>query len=179
MPDSPPAPTTPAQQRSLLARLLRTDPGPPVGPIYAAMTASSAVVALTLSHALGIYALWAVVSATVVIQPDVRASISATSLRAVANVLGAGVGALLSMPHWSEPVPGLVLGLFLVAFACRMLGIDAASRSASVAVVIVLLRSPDALDTSRTRVEGVLLGCAVALVVTGTVSMIQKHVGPR
>jgi uncharacterized membrane protein YgaE (UPF0421/DUF939 family) len=169
MPETVPPPP------SRLARLLGTDPGPPVGPIYAVTTASSALVALFLSKALGIYALWAVVSATVVIQPDVRASVSATSLRVVANLLGAGTGALLALAPWSEPIPALVLGLFFVAFACHVLGIDAASRSASVAVVIVLLRSSDVLDTSKTRVLGVTLGCGVALVVTGVVAMIERR----
>jgi uncharacterized membrane protein YgaE (UPF0421/DUF939 family) len=107
--------------------------------------------------------------------------VTATSLRVVANFIGAGVGALLAVHAPSYPLPALVVGLFLVAFACRLLGIDAASRSASVALVIVLLRSSDVLDTSKTRVLGVLLGCAVALVVTGVVSIVQRitSIGPR
>jgi uncharacterized membrane protein YgaE (UPF0421/DUF939 family) len=175
MTETTPAPTPSSPVPGRLARLLGTDPGPPVGPIYAVTTATSALVALFLSDALGIYSLWAVVSATVVIQPDVKASVSATSLRGVANLIGAGTGALLALLPWNQPVLTLVAGLFFVAFACRMLGIDAASRSASVALVIVLLRSAQVLDTSRTRVLGVLLGCAVALVVTGVVAIIQAR----
>jgi uncharacterized membrane protein YgaE (UPF0421/DUF939 family) len=179
MPETAPAPACAPPERSRLARWIGTDPGPPVGPIYALATATSAIVALFLSEALGIYSIWAVVSATVVIQPDVTASVRATALRVVANVLGAGTGAALALLPWSQPIPAVVAGLFFVAFACRQLGIDIASRSASVALVIVLLRSGDVLDTSRTRVLGVLLGCAVSLVVTGSIGAVQKRLPAR
>jgi uncharacterized membrane protein YgaE (UPF0421/DUF939 family) len=174
MPDEAPPPAPPTRGR--LATLLGTDPGPPIGPSYALRVVSSAVISLLLCRSLGLYPIWAVVSATVVIQPDVRASVSATSLRVLANFVGAGVGALLAVLAWDETIVVLVIGLLVVALICRLIGIDAAARSASVAFVVVHLKDPaSVVDTSRTRVLGVLLGCAVALVVTGVVVVAERR----
>jgi uncharacterized membrane protein YgaE (UPF0421/DUF939 family) len=174
MPTDSPAPANAARGR--LATLLGTDPGPPIGPVYAIRTASAAVIALLICRFLGISPLWAVVSATVVTQPEVRASVSATLLRVVANLVGVGVGALSASLAWSEPIFLLVIGLLVVAVLCRVLGIDAASRSAGVAFAIVLLKDPgNVVDSSKARVVGVLLGCAVALAVTGVVVAIEKR----
>jgi len=169
-------PSPPLAPRSRVAWLLGTDTGPPIGPSYILRTASSAVIALLVCRALGFYALWAVVSAVVVIQPEVRASVSATSVRVVANFVGAGVGVALAAFASQAHLPALVLGIVSVGILCRLLGIDAAARSGCVALVVVLLKDPSSVvDNSRTRVLGVLLGCSIALVVTGVAVVVEKR----
>ncbi len=153
--------------RSRIARVLGPQPGPQVGVSFAVRTTCAAVVSLLLSERLHIaMPIWAVVSAVVVIQPEVRASISSAALRVIANLVGAGTGLVVSLLGLALS-PSLVLGLVAGAGLSRLLGVDGAARTASVAVVIVLLKDPyDVRVTSETRVALVVLGCVVALAVT-------------
>jgi uncharacterized membrane protein YgaE (UPF0421/DUF939 family) len=149
-----------------------------IGISYVVRTTVSATAALELARALGIASpIWAVVSAVVVILPELSASIANALLRVVANLLGAGIGvaiAQLDLPL----LPALVGGLAVVAACCRLLAIDAAARSAGVALVIVLLRDPTGvLGSSETRVLLVMLGCLVALVVTIAVAWCEPRLG--
>jgi len=119
--------------------------------------------------------IWAVVSAVVVILPEVSASVASAGLRVAANLIGAGVGvgiAALALPT----IPSLLMGLVLVAGLCRWLRLDAAARSAGVALVIVLLRDESGvLGSSETRVLLVAIGCIVALAVTVVVGQIETR----
>jgi uncharacterized membrane protein YgaE (UPF0421/DUF939 family) len=153
--------------RARFNRLLGPPPTAPIGLGYALRTTSAALASLAISHLLRIAnPIWAVVSAVVVILPEVHASVKSAALRVTANAVGAGVGLTVGALAWPTPI-SLAVGLGAVAGLCRLMGIDAAARAASVAVVIVLLRDPrGVLGSSETRVLLVLLGCAVALAVT-------------
>jgi uncharacterized membrane protein YgaE (UPF0421/DUF939 family) len=158
---------SPDDWRTRLARRIGAASETHIGPGYVVRTTVSATASLELARALGIaHPIWAVVSSIVVIVPELKASIANALMRVVANLLGAGIGvgiAALDLPL----VPGLVAGLIAVAVCCRLLTIDAASRSAGVALVIVLLRdTTGVLGSSETRVALVMLGCVVSLVVT-------------
>jgi uncharacterized membrane protein YgaE (UPF0421/DUF939 family) len=158
------------------AALIGAQAGPPIGASYALRTASSAAIAFGAHRVLGPQVgLWAVVSAVVVIQPEVHASVGSAALRVVANVVGAGVGATAGAVLGAHPVAALCSGMVAVAILCRALRIDAAARSASVTVAIVLLRGPESvLGSSEMRVLGVLAGCAVALAVTVAAARIER-----
>jgi uncharacterized membrane protein YgaE (UPF0421/DUF939 family) len=120
--------------------------------------------------------IWAVVSAVVVILPEVRGSMASASLRVIANLVGAGVGLLVSFLGWPS-LPSLALGLPTTALSCRIIGVDTAARTASVALVIVLLKDPLGVrSSSEARVGLVMLGCAVALLVTALLSAIEKGI---
>jgi uncharacterized membrane protein YgaE (UPF0421/DUF939 family) len=161
-----------------IAALIASQAAPRIGLSYALRTTGAAAASLLLCHLLHIETpIWAVVSSIVVILPEVRASIFSAGLRVVANLIGATVGvaiAALGLP----PLASLVSGLLGVAGACRLLGIDVAARTASVAVVIVLLRLPgQELGTSEMRVVLVLLGCGVGLAVTIVAAALERALG--
>jgi uncharacterized membrane protein YgaE (UPF0421/DUF939 family) len=171
------------EPRGLKARissLLGTESAPRVGFSYALRTTTAAVLSLAVCQLLRIEnPIWAVVSSVVVILPEVHASVSSAALRVIANLVGATVGvaiAVLGLPAF----PSLVIGLAAVVGACRLLGIDMAARTASVAVVIVLLRAPGAvLGSSEVRVLLVILGCGVALAVTIVAAGIERALSRR
>jgi uncharacterized membrane protein YgaE (UPF0421/DUF939 family) len=161
-----------------ISALMATQAAPRIDLSYALRTTGAAVASLLLCHLLHIQTpIWAVVSSVVVILPEMHASIYSAGVRVVANLVGATVGvaiAAIGMP----PLPSLVSGLLGVAGACRLLGIDVAARTASVAVVIVLLRLPGAeLGTSEMRVVLVMIGCLVGLAVTIVAAGIQRALG--
>jgi uncharacterized membrane protein YgaE (UPF0421/DUF939 family) len=155
--------------RARLAHALGAQVGTRIGPSYVFRTTLAATASLLVSRVLHIAnPIWAVVSAVVVILPELRASVASAGLRVVANLIGAAIGigiAFVGVP----PIPSLVLGLVAVGTLCHLIGLDAAARSANVALIIVLLRAPNArgvIDSSETRVLLVLIGCATALLVT-------------
>lgn len=161
-----------------IAALIAEQAGPRIGLSYVLRTTGAAAACLLLCRALHIDTpIWAVVSSVVVILPEIHSSIYSAGVRVVANLIGATVGvgiAALGLP----PLPALVSGLLGVAGACRLLGIDATARTASVAVVIVLLRLPGAeLGVSEMRVVLVLLGCVVGLAVTIVAAGIERLLG--
>jgi uncharacterized membrane protein YgaE (UPF0421/DUF939 family) len=153
--------------RSRFSALLGLQPGPRVDASFAVRTTAAAVLTLLVSSRLHLVnPIWAVVSAVVVIFPEVRGSVSSAAVRVVANLVGAGTGFAVSLLHL-PPVPSLVLALPVAAILCRIAAIDLAARTASVAVAIVLLKDPfDVQVSSEARVGLVVLGCSIALAVT-------------
>jgi uncharacterized membrane protein YgaE (UPF0421/DUF939 family) len=167
-------------ERDRIATALGAQASGRIGLSYAIRTTVAALASMYLANALGLASpIWAVVSAVVVILPGHRASIASAVLRVIANLTGAGVGiavASVGMP----PLAELVIGLLAVALVCRLLAIDAAARSASVSLIVVLLRDPSGVrGSSETRVLQVMLGCGVALVVTLVVAGIERWLAER
>jgi uncharacterized membrane protein YccC len=161
--------------RARAARLLALPPGTRVGVSYALRTTCAAVASLCLSRLIHIAnPIWAVVSSVVVILPEVQASVSSALLRVIANLVGAAAGLTISLLHLPA-IPSLIAGLLTVALLCRLIGIDAAARTASVAVIIVLLKDPSGVRvSSESRVVLVMLGCGVALAVTVLAAQIER-----
>jgi uncharacterized membrane protein YgaE (UPF0421/DUF939 family) len=159
-----------------LRALLGASSGPRIGLSYALRTAASAALAMVTFRFLGSQGgIWAVVSAMVVIQPETRTSVSTALLRAVANVVGVGVGISIGWFLGPWPLPALVAGVFAVALLCRVIRIDAAARSACVAMAIVLLKDPSGiLGSWQMRVLGVLIGCGIALLVTVVAAQVER-----
>ena len=165
--------------RDAFSRLLGGRAAGEIGWSYVLRTLAAALLTLSACRLLGIsQPVWALVSAVVVIMPTESASIASAVLCALANLVGAGAGvalASLGLPELAE----IVIGLPLVAGISHLLGVDAAARTASVALLIVVARDPLAVaDSSRMRVTQVLLGCAVALAVSAAAAAIEKHSAP-
>jgi uncharacterized membrane protein YgaE (UPF0421/DUF939 family) len=154
--------------RDRFAALLGAQQGARIDASYVIRLTLAATAARELTHALGIAEpIWAIVSAIVVIFPEVKASVASAALRVVANLIGAGVG--IAIAELGVPgLPALLVGLVAVAGLCRAAGLDGASRTATSALVIVLLRGGgDAtVVSSEVRVGLVVMGCACALAVT-------------
>jgi uncharacterized membrane protein YgaE (UPF0421/DUF939 family) len=150
-----------------------------IGPSYAIRTTCAAVASVLVARLLHVQnPIWAIVSSVVVILPGHRASVASAALRVISNMVGAGVGIAFAATGLPA-LPSLALGLLLVAFLCRVLAIDGAARSASVSLIIVNLRGPvDAVGSSEQRVLLVMLGCAVAFVVTLIAAAIERARSP-
>jgi uncharacterized membrane protein YgaE (UPF0421/DUF939 family) len=107
----------------------------------------------------------AAVSAVLVTQPDLHASLKASLMRVVANLAGAFGGAAL-LAVTGQPVVAMAVGVLLTGLICYLLKQDDALRPAFVAVIIVtLIGENDKWHSSIDRVIAVVIGCVCALVV--------------
>jgi uncharacterized membrane protein YgaE (UPF0421/DUF939 family) len=129
----------------------------------AAVAAVAAVLGFGLTGLPG--GVWAGVSAVIVTQPSMHPSVRASLTRVTANLIGASVGAGMSLTlghgMWS-----LAAGVVVTGMVCHFTKLDEALRPAYAAVVIVIM----SLDSRGwhgplERVLAVFVGCACALVV--------------
>jgi uncharacterized membrane protein YgaE (UPF0421/DUF939 family) len=167
-------------RRDRVSQLLGAQASGRIGPSFALRTTAAVLLATLLCHLLHLSnPIWAQVSAVVVIMPTHAASVTSAALRVISNLVGAGVGVALAQLQLPSLVT-IALGLIVVAGLCRLLAIDAAARSASVALVIVSLRGADGIvGSSELRLLLVLLGCASALAVTIVAAGIERALARR
>ncbi len=137
------------------------------GIIFSLKATIGAVIAALVYQRLGLPGgPWvAAVSAVLVTQPDLDASLKASLLRVVANLAGAFGGAVL-LAIIGQPIVAMAVGVMITGLVCYLLRQDDALRPSFVAVIIVtLFGGSNHWHNSANRVEGVLLGCGCALVV--------------
>jgi len=134
--------------------------------LFSVKAAVSALVAALVYTHLGFPgAPWAAaVSAVIVSQPSLHASLKSSLWRVLANLAGAfGSATLLCLI--GQPLAAMFLGVLLTGLTCYLLKQDDALRPAFVAVVIITLSGEQAgWQTSVHRVEAVVIGCLCALV---------------
>jgi uncharacterized membrane protein YgaE (UPF0421/DUF939 family) len=130
--------------------------------------AAQAVVATAL--VIGLYdwlgkgtAMWAAVSAVLVLQPRFHRSLAASAVRVIANLLGAGIGVAVSITIPQRFVAVLV-SLALIVLACEWLRLDAGLRSACASVLIVTMAPGPLVERGEERAIAVSIGCGMALV---------------
>lgn len=137
------------------------------GIIYSLKATVGAVTAALAYQGLGLPGgPWAAaVSAVLVTQPDLDASLKASLLRVVANLAGAFGGAVL-LAIIGQPIVAMAIGVMITGLVCHLLKQDDALRPSFVAVIIVtLFGGSNEWHNSANRVAGVLLGCGCALIV--------------
>jgi uncharacterized membrane protein YgaE (UPF0421/DUF939 family) len=134
--------------------------------IFSAKAALAAVASVLLFRWMDLPGgVWAAVSAVIVTQPSMHPSVRASLTRVIANLIGATLGAILSLALGYELL-ALAVGVLVTGMICHFTKLDDALRPAYAAVVIVIM-SPDiqgwhgVLD----RVLAVFLGCVCALAV--------------
>jgi uncharacterized membrane protein YgaE (UPF0421/DUF939 family) len=134
--------------------------------VYTSKAALAAAAAYGLSHAIyATGAIWAVVSALVVIQPFLHTSLRASWVRVVANLL-AGVVAGALGAFIGVKLIVLVLGIIIVGLACHVMKLDDGLRAAYAGVAIVTLTAQGPFWAEpMQRIVGVFLGCVCALVI--------------
>ena len=102
---------------------------------------------------------WAIVSAFLVLQPEFSQSITVALTRVAANLVGAAVGLAVGAAMGVGPVP-LIAAIFITSIACGLLRLDAALRTACVAIVIVMNASHGNIVVSGAgRFLSVTIGC--------------------
>ena len=134
------------------------------GMIMALEAAICAVVIINgynMAHLSG--AMWAVVSAVLVLQPAFDQSFSTALVRVVANLFGAAVGSLITVSH-GHSVEDICVALAVVIIVGERLRLDKGLRSACASVVIVMMSTESSvLHRGVERASSVAVGCAVAL----------------
>jgi len=109
-------------------------------------------------------AMWAVVSAVLVLQPGLEQSYGASATRFVSNLIGALTGAAVDRLHGHEAADVMVALVLVVAF-CEILRLDQGLRSACASVIIVMMGGTAVSYATERRVLAVVIGCSTALLV--------------
>jgi uncharacterized membrane protein YccC len=135
--------------------------------IHAAKTALAASLSWWLAKLFGVRdGYWGSISAIIVLQSNVGATVTASRDRVIGTVIGAALGFAFSPLH--PLLLGYVLALLVAMVACGLMGLKNSSRLAGVTITIVMLvhRDGSAWGLALDRVIEVLLGIVVALAVT-------------
>lgn len=111
--------------------------------------------------------IWCLISVMLVLSPDGTDAVSLAMSRIKANLVGAGAGLLMLLVHPSAVVM-VSGGIAITVAACTLLKLEASTRSALAATIIVTLHEAGKhiWDTALERVLSVLAGCLLGLVVT-------------
>jgi hypothetical protein len=108
---------------------------------------------------------WAIISAILVLQPGIQASVATSIARICANVVGAAVA--VGVERWAGlGTWQLLVAILIVVFICEALRLDMGLRAACVSVVIVMtFRETRVVLTSVDRSISVIIGSALAVIV--------------
>jgi uncharacterized membrane protein YccC len=138
--------------------------------IHAAKTALAAALCWWIARRLGLQdGYWGSISAIIVLQSNVGATVAASRDRMLGTLIGAALGFGFSL--FGPPLVSYVVALLVAIVACGLMGLRNSSRLACVTITIVMLVHKEgarwtlALD----RVSEVILGIVVALAVTALV----------
>ena len=109
---------------------------------------------------------WGSISAIIVLQSNVGATVSASRDRLLGTLIGAALGfafSLFGALPWN-----FILAILVAIIVCGLLGLRNSSRLAGVTIAIIMLVSKDGprLELAADRVFEVIMGIIVALVVT-------------
>jgi uncharacterized membrane protein YgaE (UPF0421/DUF939 family) len=130
---------------------------------YAAKAVVATVLVVVLYRGLGKgSAMWAAVSAVLVLQPRFQHSLAASAIRVIANLLGAGIGVAVSLAI-PDRLEAVLISLVLIVLACEWLRLDAGVRSACASVLIVTMAPGSLVERGEERALAVCIGCGVAL----------------
>lgn len=116
-----------------------------------------------LAHKPG--AIWALVSAVIVLRPGFEDSLRASEIRIAANVVGALVGVVVNVAARSAGPAQIAVALAIVILICHWPPLAKGVRSACAGVVIVMMHEGSITHMGLERLAAVLVGCLSALVV--------------
>lgn len=114
-----------------------------------------------------IMGLWSMLSIILVLAPTREDSMKLARVRIKANLVGAVTGLSLS---FIQPFSLVVVcvGIVIAVLICEALKLQEAARSAVISVLIIAMHEPDLYlrDVAIERAIGVVLGCAIGIVLT-------------
>ena len=135
---------------------------------YEARLVFSAVVAGLLARWFHLSALWAIISAILVLQPDPVATRRNSLVRFAATIIG-GTASVATVALGLQGIPAFLVALVVTCTVCAALGLEEGLRPACVTTAVLLIRpdSPVAqaeeLRFAIARVLAVICGAVVAL----------------
>jgi uncharacterized membrane protein YccC len=134
--------------------------------IHAGRTALAASLCWLLAQLFGLHdGYWGAISAIIVLQSNVGATIQASRDRILGTIIGAVLGFCCTL--FGELPWNYILAVFLAVVVCGLLGFRNSSRLAGVTVTIVMLvQSGSHKSVALDRVIQVVLGILVAVAVT-------------
>jgi uncharacterized membrane protein YgaE (UPF0421/DUF939 family) len=110
---------------------------------------------------------WCLISILLVLAPDRKDAMTLAKTRIKANLVGATIGLIIFSIH---PVNLLMIciGITLTIIACELLKLQTATRSASIAVLIITMHEPGQhfWNVALERAGGVLAGCVIGMLIT-------------
>ena len=136
--------------------------------IYSAKCICGALIVYALSSLINYKDIsWCIISVILVLSPDGKDSVQLALTRIKANLVGAGVGVLCLLISATN-VWILSIALSITITFCYLLKLDAGTRSALAATIIVMLHDEGKhiWDTAFERVSAVLIGCVLGLIIT-------------
>ena len=110
-------------------------------------------------------AIWALVSAVIVLRPGFEDSLRASEVRIAANIVGALVGVVVGVAARASGPVQIALALALVILICHWPPLEKGVRSACAGVVIVMMHEGSVAHGGVERLAAVVVGCMTALVV--------------
>jgi uncharacterized membrane protein YccC len=135
--------------------------------LAAAKTALAAALCWWVALRFGLHdGYWGSISAIIVLQSNVGATVTASRDRLLGTLIGALLGFSFSL--LGPPLLGYILALLVAILACGLLGLRNSSRLACVTITIIMLvhREGSRWGLALDRVGEVILGIVVALAVT-------------
>ncbi len=111
-------------------------------------------------------AIWALVSAVVVLRPGFEDSLRASEVRIAANIVGGVVGVVVGVAAQASGPKQIALALALTILICHWPPLENGVRSACAGVVIVMMHDGGSVThMGLERLAAVLVGCSSALLV--------------
>ncbi|MCX6292214.1 MAG: FUSC family protein [Bacteroidetes bacterium] len=110
---------------------------------------------------------WCMLSVLLVLAPDSEDSYKFATIRIKANLVAAAAALIIS-PFYFPGMMWISIAVVLAVLFCYVFGVDTGARSASVAVIIILMHDETRhwWDAATNRAFVVLLGCVIGLVIT-------------
>ena len=147
--------------------------------VFAAKAVVATVLVVLLYRGLGKgSAMWAAVSAVLVLQPRFQHSLAASVIRVIANLLGAGIGVVVSLAI-PDRLEAVLISLVMIILACEWLRLDAGVRSACASVLIVTMAPGSLVERGEERALAVCIGCGVALLLQVVLYGISRRRRPK
>jgi uncharacterized membrane protein YccC len=133
---------------------------------YTIEVLASVTILLLGYHAAGAHgAVWAVITAVLILQPGLSTSFRASGVRIIATLVGASVGTAVALPIGRNNT-AVLLGLVGAILVCYLLRLDAHVRQACLTVPIVQMWPDNSLvHVDSQRIIAILVGCIVPLIV--------------
>ena len=137
---------------------------------YEARLVFTAILAGVLARWLGLSALWAIISAVLVLQPDPVATRRNSLTRFAATIIGA-VASIAAVAIGLQGTPAFLLALVVTCTLCAALALEEGLRPGVVCTAVLLIRpdgpvtQADELHFAVDRILAVIGGALVALAV--------------
>ena len=124
-------------------------------------------------------AIWAIITAVLILQPGLDNSMSASGVRIVATLLGASVGTAATLLIGTGSA-ALLAGILVTIILCYLVRLDLHVRQACLTVPIVQMWHPGSVvHVDYERITAILAGCIVPLIVQFAYEQLAREVRRR